>query len=49
MVVDDLLDALKNSVTLLFVDFGVEDEAKFIITPHEATSFLMGLLPVNRA
>src|SRR5215467_11642998 len=40
MVVDDLLDALQNSACLLFADFGVENEAQFIVTPHEATSFL---------
>src|SRR6266849_4629505 len=40
IVSDDLLNALQYSACLLFADFGVEDEAKFIITPHEATSFL---------
>src|SRR5216684_4986708 len=36
----DMFDTVQNCSCLLFADFGVENESKFVISPHEATSFL---------
>src|SRR5690242_17769354 len=37
---DDLFDTILNGAYLFFVDFGIENERKFVVSSHEATSFL---------
>src|SRR5579883_1967158 len=37
---DNLFETVQKGTRLLFADFGVENECKFVISPHEATSFL---------
>src|SRR5215472_7355456 len=40
MLSDDLSETIQNGTRLLFADFGAKNEPKFIISLHEATSFL---------
>src|SRR5579885_169930 len=37
---DDLFDTILNGAYLFFVDFGIENEREFVVSSHEATSFL---------